>query len=50
MNLTLYRIMYVVMYLWYRLFLPFRVDGLDNVPGEGGFILVSNHMSARDPI
>ena len=50
MSPTLYRIMYVVMSLWYRLFLPFRVEGLDNVPGEGGFILVCNHISARDPI
>ena len=50
MSRTLYRIVFVVMNLWYRLFLPFRVEGLENVPREGGFILVSNHISARDPI
>ena len=33
----------------YSLFLPSRVEGLENVPDEGGFILCANHFSNNDP-
>ena len=33
----------------YGLFLPAKVEGLENVPDEGGCVLVANHLSARDP-
>ena len=33
----------------YNLFLPSRVEGLENVPDEGGFILCANHFSNNDP-
>ena len=34
---------------WYALFFPTRVEGLENIPAEGGFVLCSNHCSNRDP-
>lgn len=33
----------------YALLYPARVDGTENIPGEGGFILCCNHISNRDP-
>ena len=33
----------------YSLLYPCRVEGLENIPAEGGFILCCNHLSARDP-
>ena len=50
MKYGFYRLMQAVLGTWYRLFLPARVDGLENIPPEGGFILCSNHLSARDPL
>ena len=49
MSKRFYRFMCGVLGPWYDLFLPARVDGLENIPAEGGFILCSNHVSARDP-
>ena len=34
----------------YGLLYPAKVEGLENVPDEGGCVLVANHLSARDPI
>ena len=34
----------------YSLLYPVKVEGLENMPAEGGCVLVSNHLSARDPI
>ena len=34
---------------FYALFHPQRVDGLENIPAEGGFVLCCNHCSNRDP-
>ena len=31
------------------LFIPHRVEGLENVPAEGAFMLCSNHLSDLDP-
>ncbi|MBC8482099.1 MAG: 1-acyl-sn-glycerol-3-phosphate acyltransferase [Planctomycetes bacterium] len=33
-----------------RIFFRMRVCGLENVPTEGGFLLVSNHQSFLDPL
>lgn len=44
-----YDLMYVFLIPFYGLFLPARVDGLENIPAEGGFIICCNHMHARDP-
>ena len=34
----------------FKLFYPLEVKGLENLPGEGGVILASNHSSYFDPI
>lgn len=49
MSKAFYRFMCGVMRPWYAVFLPARVDGVENIPAEGGFILCCNHISARDP-
>ncbi len=33
-----------------RLFFRMRVYGIENIPAEGGFLLVSNHQSFLDPL
>lgn len=33
-----------------RLLYPPRVEGLENIPQEGPFILCANHLSLRDPV
>ena len=33
----------------YAVLFPPAVEGLENIPAEGGFIVVSNHCHARDP-
>lgn len=33
----------------YSVIYPAKVEGVENVPAEGGCILVANHLSARDP-
>lgn len=33
-----------------RLLFRMRIDGLDNVPREGGILLVSNHLHNADPV
>lgn len=33
-----------------RAFFKFRVYGLENIPSQGGFLLVSNHQSFLDPL
>ena len=49
MNIRFYQFVRVVLGAFYRLVFPPRVDGLENIPAEGGFVLCSNHCSARDP-
>ncbi len=45
----LYRLAYVVVRGALRLYLRFRVEGLDNVPDEAALI-VANHPSGLDPV
>ena len=33
-----------------RMLYPMRVEGLENIPETGGFILCSNHLSMVDPV
>ncbi|MDL2206313.1 1-acyl-sn-glycerol-3-phosphate acyltransferase [Eubacteriales bacterium OttesenSCG-928-N13] len=33
-----------------KVFFPYRVMGLENIPAEGGAILCCNHISLRDPV
>lgn len=49
MNKRFYRFMCVVLRTVYAVIFPARVDGLENIPAEGSFILCSNHVNARDP-
>ena len=49
MNKGFYRFMRVLLGAYYALFFPARVDGVENLPAEGGFILCANHCSFRDP-
>jgi 1-acyl-sn-glycerol-3-phosphate acyltransferase len=45
----LYRLSTTLVYLVARLFLGFKVNGVDCVPAKGPFILASNHLSNFDP-
>ena len=49
MNKRFYRFMRPIFWLYYALVFPQKVEGLENIPAEGGFILCSNHISNRDP-
>ena len=49
MNKRFYRFLCAVMGAFYRLVYPARVDGVENIPEEGPFILCCNHISNRDP-
>ncbi|MBR1822380.1 MAG: 1-acyl-sn-glycerol-3-phosphate acyltransferase [Clostridia bacterium] len=49
MSKTFYRFLCAVMKPVYAVIYPAKVDGLENIPQEGGFILCCNHISARDP-
>lgn len=40
----------VVMRPIYRLLYPADVQGLENIPAEGGYLLCANHCSNRDPL
>ena len=49
MKKPFYRFMCAVLGAFYAVFYPARVDGVENIPAEGAFILCSNHCSNRDP-
>lgn len=49
MNKRFYRFMCAFLGAIYKVLYPAQVDGLENIPAEGGFILCSNHCSNRDP-
>ncbi len=49
MNKCFYRFMCAVMRPFYALFYPAQVEGVENIPREGAFILCSNHCSNHDP-
>ena len=49
MSKGFYRFMCAVMRPAYAVLYPAKVDGLENIPREGAFILCCNHISARDP-
>lgn len=34
----------------FSLFFPLRVEGKENVPAQGGFVIASNHISYLDPM
>lgn len=49
MNKRFYRFMCGLMRPFYALFFPAEVDGTENIPREGAFILCANHCSNHDP-
>lgn len=49
MNTGLYRFMQILLDVVYGIFLPWRISGVENLPREGGCIVSSNHIHARDP-
>jgi 1-acyl-sn-glycerol-3-phosphate acyltransferase len=46
----LYFIGWSLFFIYFKLFLGFRVVGRENVPKKGAFIFASNHQSYLDPI
>ena len=40
----------VVFWIYYHVFYRLRVEGLENIPKDGGVILCANHLSFHDPI
>jgi 1-acyl-sn-glycerol-3-phosphate acyltransferase len=44
-----YRSAQFLSFSYYRIFHGFRVEGLENAPKEGPFLLASNHLSFLDP-
>ena len=49
MNQRFYRFLCGFLRPIYALLYPVRVEGTENIPREGAFILCSNHCSNRDP-
>lgn len=49
MSKSFYRFMCAVMRPYYAVVYPAKVDGVENIPQEGAFILCCNHIHARDP-
>lgn len=49
MNKRFYQFMCIFLGAIWKLLYPMRVEGLENIPAEGGFVLCSNHCSNRDP-
>jgi 1-acyl-sn-glycerol-3-phosphate acyltransferase len=45
----LYRFLRCSLYLLFRLFYRFRVEGVEHIPDSGGFVVVANHVSFLDP-
>jgi 1-acyl-sn-glycerol-3-phosphate acyltransferase len=44
-----YKTVRFLFYTYYRLFHRFQIEGLENVPEKGPFLLASNHLSYLDP-
>ena len=49
MGQKFYRFCCAVARPYYDLVYPVKVEGLENLPAEGGCIVCANHISARDP-
>lgn len=50
MNIFLYKLGRLLFKSLFLIFFNLRVSGRDNIPGNGGFIIASNHRSNLDPI
>ena len=49
MNKKLYNFLCGLLSVVYGVLYPAEVDGLENLPADGAYILCSNHVSNRDP-
>ena len=49
MNKRFYRFLCVFLGAIYAVLYPAKVEGVENIPEEGGFVLCCNHCSNRDP-
>ena len=49
MNKRFYRFLCVFLGAIYAVLYPTKVEGVENIPEEGGFVLCCNHCSNRDP-
>lgn len=50
MGSKLYRFLWLIVGPAYSLIWPRRIEGLQNIPEEGGCVLCANHFSAHDPL
>jgi 1-acyl-sn-glycerol-3-phosphate acyltransferase len=48
--MTLYFLLRFILRIFARVFLRLKVEGRENLPKQGGFILASNHASSLDPL
>ena len=49
MNKKFYNFLCRLLRVVYNVLFPAQVDGLENLPPEGAYILCCNHISNRDP-
>ena len=49
MNTALYRFLQIFLSIIYGIFLPWKIEGVENIPASGACIVSSNHIHARDP-
>lgn len=45
----LYRICWLILRVYMRVFCKLKIEGVENVPKQGGVIVASNHIGAADP-
>ncbi len=45
----LYRICWLILRVYMRVFCKLKIEGVENVPKKGGVIVASNHIGAADP-
>ena len=45
-----YHTLYPIFWALMKLFLPWRIEGAENIPEEGGVLLCANHSSLLDPL
>ena len=48
--MILYRFFKPLIFILFKILFLIRVKGRENIPGNGGFILASNHQSFLDPV
>ncbi len=49
MNHILYWLAKIIVIIYGRLFLRIKIEGTENIPGEGPVVIMANHISFKDP-